>query len=269
MKKMSFFLAALCAMPLFADDSFGGVGVTIIPAYAGAQVEEVIPGAPAAEAGLLPNDKIYAVDGVFLTNDFDASRNAIRGLPGKPVEIAVVRDGDSLSFTLRRSKLSVKEIPTETVQKWYGNTKNEYSRSELETVAVSGAAANESLIGVLEKGYVVSADENVQASNVTAVFAEKEIVFPKVSPKESSAPLRGAAKLRALNRSLIAFSVRIAGNVHVTLTDANGQVFFDGIVSAVPGANHVSWNGANVPSNRYSVRLEQNGSVSTYFAVLR
>ena len=89
--KVSMALSLLLSIPLMADESFGGVGITIVPAKEGVRVVEVIPGTPAAEAGVLPEDRICAVDAVSITGkSFDAARDALRGQKGKPVEISVI-----------------------------------------------------------------------------------------------------------------------------------------------------------------------------------
>ena len=42
-------IAAMMTAPLMADESFGGVGITIYQVAEGVHVAEVIPGTPAAE----------------------------------------------------------------------------------------------------------------------------------------------------------------------------------------------------------------------------
>ena len=44
--------AAMLALPAMAGENFGGIGVTIYAVNEGVLVSDVIPGYPAAEAGL-------------------------------------------------------------------------------------------------------------------------------------------------------------------------------------------------------------------------
>lgn len=266
MKKCyAFALAALMASPVLADESFGGVGITIVPAREGIRVVEVIPGSPAAEAGIESKDRICAVDGIKLSpNDFEGSKNALRGTVGKPVEVSVIRDGDTLSVTIRRSHLRLKDVSKESLQNWYGEDAEAFTEQDVAVVAEQGASSNEKLLAVLDYGRAVKEKSNGEA--VTAVFVESEQVFDKGIPQKKQAPKRGTAKLRGINRSTIAFSAKTAGNVRVVVTDANGQVFENKLVSANAGANTVNWNGSAVPSGRYSVTLEQDGTTSTYVA---
>ena len=51
-------IAAMMTAPLMADESFGGVGITIYQVREGVHVAEVIPGTPAAETNLRAGDVI-------------------------------------------------------------------------------------------------------------------------------------------------------------------------------------------------------------------
>ena len=268
MRKAVFFLMALLSMPLMADESFGGIGVTIIPAKEGAKIVEVIPETPASEAGLLPADRIFKIDaGPVANKSFEVIKESLRGLSGKPVEISVIREADTLNFTMRRSVISVKTFSNQSVQDWYNTEKTEFSKEELEEVASFKGKSNESLAGVLTLGYMIP--ENSDALEYSAVFVEKENVFDKEIKKNDSAPLRGSAKLKAFSRTRIAFSANTSDNVRIRVSDAKGNVYLDKTVSANAGANTISFNGKYLPSDRYSITLEQNNSLSTYFAVLR
>lgn len=269
--KVSMALSLLLSIPLMADESFGGVGITIVPAKEGVRVVEVIPGTPAAEAGVLPEDRICAVDAVSITGkSFDEARDALRGQKGKPVEISVIREGDTLSLTMRRKTLTIKDYSEQSIEKWYGKDKSSYSKEELEAVALQGASSDAELLSVMSDGYVVLDNETVSAREVKAVYVDKEPVFKEKKNSEKKATVKGNAKLKAFNRSVVGFVAKPkAGDVRLVITDANGQVYLDKVVSAKPGANQVSWDGDKVPSGRYSITLEQAGTVSTYFSVLR
>jgi len=62
-------------------------------------IGEVTPGKPAARAGLLPGDRIVAINGEPM-NDFDDMRLAIGMHGGTPLRIDYVRDGQRRSTTL-------------------------------------------------------------------------------------------------------------------------------------------------------------------------
>ena len=74
-------LAAMAVAPVMADESFGGIGVTIYQIHEGVKVAEVIPGTPAAETKLQAGDVITAVDGVSLQGKDIACHPVQRVLP--------------------------------------------------------------------------------------------------------------------------------------------------------------------------------------------
>lgn len=268
MKKfLALAFAAAVAVPAMADESFGGIGVTIVPAREGVRIVEVIPGAPAAEAGLEAKDRIIAVDGVALSaQDFEGSKNKLRGQANKPVELTVLRGEETLSITLRRSNLHIKDLSKGSLKKWYGEEVAEYSEEEIIVVAKHGASEDQDLVAVLDNGRTIK--ESSDGEDVSVVFVEKEKVFDKSmkDKKQKKTKLRGTAKLKGINRSSISFSAVAAGNVRIVITDANGQVVENKLVAANAGANTVAWNGESVTSGRYTVSLEQDGTVSTYVA---
>jgi regulator of sigma E protease len=63
-----------------------------IPGDPNREVDSVIPGRPAAAAGLQPGDEIVAVDG-RATRSFDAVSNRVQASDGEPVTLVVLRDG--------------------------------------------------------------------------------------------------------------------------------------------------------------------------------
>lgn len=72
-------------------DSFDRAGLWLVAAGKELLVEDVIPGGPAAAAGVVPGDRIEAVDGVALTRpDLDAVRARLHaGPPGTAVRLRV------------------------------------------------------------------------------------------------------------------------------------------------------------------------------------
>jgi putative serine protease PepD len=74
------------------------LGVTSAPHPAGAEIQGVTPGSPAAGAGLQAGDVITGVNGTVVTDPDDLS-SVVSGLePGNEVELEVTRDGEQRTF---------------------------------------------------------------------------------------------------------------------------------------------------------------------------
>jgi carboxyl-terminal processing protease len=86
---------------------FAGVGVSVVPEKRGLLVTNVIPGSPAAGAGIRPADVITAVNGTSIAGA--AARTAsseIRGKPGTTVRLTVASpSGKARTLTVKRAKL--------------------------------------------------------------------------------------------------------------------------------------------------------------------
>ncbi|HEV7572943.1 MAG TPA: RIP metalloprotease RseP [Thermoanaerobaculia bacterium] len=89
------FMNIVIAIAFMAIISMVGTESIIIRPVIG----EVTPGKPAARAGLLPGDRIVAINGEAM-NDFDDMRLAIGMHGGTPLRINYVRNGQTLSTTL-------------------------------------------------------------------------------------------------------------------------------------------------------------------------
>jgi regulator of sigma E protease len=89
------FMNIVIAIAFMAIISMVGTESIIIRPVIG----EVTPGKPAARAGLLPGDRIVAINGEAM-NDFDDMRLAIGMHGGTPLRIDYVRNGHTLSTTL-------------------------------------------------------------------------------------------------------------------------------------------------------------------------
>ena len=89
-------LAVIAAGPgtnlVFAIVLLACVYVVGIPTDASRKVEDVIPGSPAAAAGLKAGDTIFGING-SATFTFDDVRTAIRDSNGKPLQLLVLRPG--------------------------------------------------------------------------------------------------------------------------------------------------------------------------------
>jgi len=262
-------VAGMLAAPVLADEDFGGIGVTIYQVPAGVYVAEVIPGGPAAETNIKSGDIIVAIDGVSLKGkSIDFSKSQIRGQVNKPLEISYVSGVDTNSVVVRRASMLVKDFDAESVSAWYGD-KQEFNGQELETFA-SNSVTDKKLLAVLSRGAVIPGDaEGVSASNLNAVFVQKDV---KVEPKSSANKVAksNGAKIKGFSRNAISFELASAGTATVKVSGPNGETVASVVVENAPaGFNSVSWNSENVPSGRYMVSVEQSFGVSGKFAVLK
>jgi carboxyl-terminal processing protease len=102
-----------------AEGQFGGLGIVIrfLPVKRAVEVEEIVPGTPAAKQGILPGSLILEIreesSGVVTrTEDFDTIFDAVkvlRGRPGTKVTITILQggDGDKRDVTIRRDIIKV------------------------------------------------------------------------------------------------------------------------------------------------------------------
>ena len=261
-------LASLAVAPLMASESFGGIGVSIYQSRDGVKIAEIIPGTPAAESNLRAGDVIVAVDGESLKGKtIEEAKAKLRGQKNKPLEVIYVSKGDTLSTILRRTQITVKDLESERVESWYGD-KSEFNAQELETYA-SATESNKQLVAVMQNGTLVKSESQVSAKSLNGIYVEKADEFaPKV--KQPKLNKNASATLKGLSRTSVGFELKSAGKAVITIMDADGAVFAT-LVSenAQPGFNTLKWNGDNVPSGRYMVTIEHNGSVSGTNAVLK
>lgn len=262
-------VAAVLAAPSIADEQFGGLGITIYQVPQGVHVVQVIPGTPAAETELQAGDDIIAVDGMSLKGlNIDESKAMLRGQVNKPVEITFVNSGDTLRATLRRTQITVKEFESNQVESWYGE-KKEFDAQELETYA-SANGGNKQLVAVLKRGSLIKNDETVNAVDINGIYVDKADAFAPKAADKSKANKPGSAKLKGFTRNAISFDLKSAGTAIVTVMNTDGAVVSTVVAeNAQPGFNSVTWNAENVPSGRYMVTIEHNGTVSGKNAVLK
>ena len=87
--------------------TYSGVGITMEPTEIGyVQITALTEGAPAQRAGLKTGDIIYAVDDVtYNASTMDICAASIRGDIGTTVKITVLRDGESIDYTVKREEI--------------------------------------------------------------------------------------------------------------------------------------------------------------------
>ena len=259
-------LAAMVAAPAMADEAFGGIGVTIYQVRDGVKVAEVIPGTPAADSKLKAGDVIIAVDGESLKGqNMDYSKDKLRGQVNKPLEVTFVSGGDTLSSVIRRAQITITDLESDKVEAWYGD-KTEFNAQELETFA--SANSDKQLVAVLKQGYRIS-EGTVNAANLNGLYVEKADEFaPKASGKNLAKA--SSASLKGFSRKAISFELQSAGAAIITVMNADGeQVASLRVDDARQGFNTLGWNSENVPSGRYMVPIEHNGSLSGKNVVLK
>jgi carboxyl-terminal processing protease len=83
-----------------------GIGARLIESESGYEITELLEDSPAASEGLIPGDRLVAVDNLAV-DDFSLREvvELIRGQAGQPVTLMVERDGDFLEFTCTRQRV--------------------------------------------------------------------------------------------------------------------------------------------------------------------
>lgn len=95
------------------NGDFVGVGIVVINNTENGtiEVESVVKGGPAEKAGVLPGDRLYAVEGVEYTSvNFAEAVAAVRGEAGTEVNITVLRNNESIDMTIMREKIHTESV---------------------------------------------------------------------------------------------------------------------------------------------------------------
>lgn len=95
------------------DGEFSGIGIEFRVLRDTIVVTNTITGAPAADVGILPNDRIVAIDGKSVIGIRTAEvPNLLRGKTGTKVEVDVARRGfgERLKFAITRDKIPMHTI---------------------------------------------------------------------------------------------------------------------------------------------------------------
>lgn len=97
---------------------YQGIGVTIAPDETGyINVVAPIDDTPAQKAGVRSGDKIIQVAGKgYDASTIDAAVAEMRGKPGTTVDITVLRNGETLEFTITRANIIMQTVKSEILK---------------------------------------------------------------------------------------------------------------------------------------------------------
>lgn len=101
------------------EGSYEGIGAYVDTTTDYLTITSPIPGSPAEEAGLLPGDKIVAIDGEDMTGiDAELVRRKVLGPAGSTVVLTIVRDGEEspLEFTIVRARITIASAAGEMLE---------------------------------------------------------------------------------------------------------------------------------------------------------
>jgi S1-C subfamily serine protease len=82
------------------ERAFLGVSNATTNDQSGAVVSDVVAGGPAARAGIVPGDKIVAIDGRPISSSDDVSAAVAARRPGEQTKVTVIRGGDRRTLTV-------------------------------------------------------------------------------------------------------------------------------------------------------------------------
>jgi carboxyl-terminal processing protease len=96
------------------NNTFSGIGAQLTENSSGeVEIMSPISGAPAAKAGLEPDDVITSINGVSTTGmSADTAASDIRGKAGTKVTLAILRGANELNFTITRQTINAPSVTT-------------------------------------------------------------------------------------------------------------------------------------------------------------
>ncbi|MBP5768885.1 MAG: PDZ domain-containing protein [Fibrobacter sp.] len=240
-------IASFFATSTFADESFGGVGLVYKLTKPGAEVQEIIPNTPIVETKIKAGDVIVAVDGVSIQGKTSREvKNALRGLENKPVVLTYLSEGDTLVETVRRVKLTVKQL-------------NGIADAE---------QPEKKLLAVLDEGRVVENGGTPVSDKIAGIYVDD--IRKLVATNSPNQAKEGTAKIASFNRSVIRVKLEADGAFVVSVVDSNGDVvrsFTENHGRA--GINSIYWDGSLIPDGRYAISVEHDGTVSGINVLLK
>jgi carboxyl-terminal processing protease len=106
--------------------NYSGVGLDVSLDGGVVTVVAPIDDSPAERAGIMPGDVVISIDDMPVQNsDLNATIGLMRGEPGTPVGLDVLRDGDDnpLHFALVRSQIQVNSVRSQLLDRDFGYLK--------------------------------------------------------------------------------------------------------------------------------------------------
>ena len=106
--------------------NYSGVGLDVSLDAGLVTVVAPIDDSPAARAGIMPGDVVISIDEMPVRNgDINDTIDRMRGEPGTPVVLDVLRDGDDepLHFALVRSQIRVNSVRSQLLDRDFGYVK--------------------------------------------------------------------------------------------------------------------------------------------------
>jgi carboxyl-terminal processing protease len=106
------------ALSLTTTGNYGGLGIRIESSDGWIQIVTPLPDTPAERAGVQAGDRIVEVNGESTHGwPVDRAVSRLRGAPGQPATITVVRPGvsDPITFTIVRERIHVRSVEGATV----------------------------------------------------------------------------------------------------------------------------------------------------------
>jgi len=101
------------------DGAFSGIGVVVVVDREDNLIEIIAPyeGSPGQKAGLMPRDKIIAVNGYSVNGDnLQQAISMIRGVPGTSVTLTILRGSDTFDVTVVRDDIEVPTVSHEMLE---------------------------------------------------------------------------------------------------------------------------------------------------------
>jgi carboxyl-terminal processing protease len=168
------------AMMTTTDGEYGGLGLNVTMEDGAVKVVAPIEDSPGFKAGLKAGDYITHLDGKLIYGGtLDEAVDQMRGTPGSPIKITVVRPGRDKPFdvTLTRAIIELPAVKWEVKDRVGIINVNTFSRTTTDE-ALAAIAAIDKSIGGPPLGYVVDLRSNPgglldQAVGLSDVFLER------------------------------------------------------------------------------------------------
>jgi carboxyl-terminal processing protease len=167
------------------DGNYGGLGLSVTLEDGTVKVISPTEDTPADRAGIKAGDYITHLDGELLYGlDLDEAVDKMRGAPGTPIKITIVRPGRDKPFdvTLRRERIELRPVKWEIKDGVGVLNINQFSANVAEQVEAALTAMDKAAGAAKPIGYVVDLRSNPgglldQAVSVSDAFLERgEIV---------------------------------------------------------------------------------------------